>query len=129
MTGKRMDGIRSMRCGQYRSTFEATVAMNTSVKMQYEPMELSYTSLYKPDFLLPNGILVECKGYFTDDDKAKMRKVKASNPELDIRFLFQPTQSKKDQRANAAWCKKNKFQCSFGDVIPEEWVNEKATCR
>lgn len=124
MTGKRMNGIQAMRCGQYRSTFEATVAMNCPVKLQYEPYSLMYQKEYTPDFLLPNGIIVETKGYFPPEDRTKMRQVKASNPELDIRFLFQPTASKASLKTYMTWCKKNKFKYAIGNSIPLEWINE-----
>lgn len=125
MTGKRMDGIRSMRCGQYRSTFEATIAMNCPVKMEYEKETLTYTKEYRPDFFLPrNGIIVEAKGWFPPEDRTKMKQVKASNPDRDIRLLFQPTASKKVLNTYATWCKKNGFPYAIGNEIPLEWINE-----
>ena len=43
---------------------------------------------YNPDFILPNGIICEAKGYFKSADQRKHKLIKNS-PEKDIRFVFQ----------------------------------------
>ena len=46
------------------------------------------TSKYKPDFVLPNGIIIETKGQFLSSDRTKHKLIAKQNPLLDIRFVF-----------------------------------------
>jgi hypothetical protein len=78
----------------YRSALEGRVAdllEHHRVNYEYETVQLPYVleCKYKPDFILPNGIYLEVKGYLDADDKRKMVAVKKAHPELDIRFVFQ----------------------------------------
>src|ERR1051326_3234886 len=59
----------------------------------YELRTIEYTKpskvhKYKPDFVLPNGIIVEGKGIFEADDREKMLLIKDQYPDLDIRLVF-----------------------------------------
>lgn len=115
----------SVRTDGYRSEFEARVAAGLTqfgVAFQYEPPNrvLTYTieGGYTPDFVLPNGIIIEAKGWFPPEDKRKMRAVKAAHPQLDIRLVFQSTGRK---GANLRWAAKYGFPACVGDV-PEEWT-------
>lgn len=125
------------------------------VPFEYEPKKLVYTlhKFYIPDIELPNKILLECKGEFNKEDRDKMLAVRAMNPKLDIRMVFQTdnylnklskTAKKKrlDIRAKRGkvtkdeitklnnnrtkysdWCIKNEFQYSIG-AIPQCWIDE-----
>jgi hypothetical protein len=78
---------------RYRSKFEASVAASLKARglqFGYEVQALSYTisAVYTPDFVLPNGVIVETKGLLDSDDRRKMVAVKAQHPELDIRLCF-----------------------------------------
>ena len=57
----------------------------------YECSKYSYVteSKYTPDFFLPNGVIIEAKGFFKPSDRRKMLAVKNQHPDLDIRFVFQ----------------------------------------
>ena len=50
--------------------------------------EYTLTSSYTPDFFLPNGVIIEAKGFLKPPDSRKMIAVKKQHPELDIRFVF-----------------------------------------
>ncbi len=84
------------------------------------------THSYTPDFLLPSGIIVEGKGIFDAQDRAKHLLIKAQYPELDIRFVF--TRSKApinpgSRTTLALWCLKYGYQ--FADkIIPAAWLLE-----
>lgn len=113
----------------FRSGLEATVAkqlQELNVKYEYEKQRLPYQidAKYIPDFVLPNGIIVECKGRFTSEDRRKMRLVKEQNSALDIRFVFTRSSSKINKGSKtsyADWCIKYKFP--FADkLIPESWL-------
>ena len=49
---------------------------------------------YTPDFVLPNGIILETKGQFISDDRRKHKLIKQQHPDLDIRFVFTNSKSK-----------------------------------
>ncbi len=118
----------------YRSGLEERIAEQLDklgVEYQYEEVKLKYIKpasehIYTPDFVLPNGIIVETKGRFLMADRQKHILVRKHNPTLDIRFVFSNSNariSKTSRTTYAAWCIKNNFM--YADkVIPEEWINE-----
>jgi hypothetical protein len=118
----------------YRSGLEETIARQLEalgVDAQYEAVKIAYITpatahKYTPDFVLPNGIVIESKGRFETADRAKHILVKAQHPDLDIRFVFtrsKATISKTSKTTYADWCRKYGFQ--FADkLIPLEWIHE-----
>lgn len=120
-----------------RSGFEKRVAEfldSRKVKYEYEQHKLKYEEpatkrSYTPDFRLPNGILVECKGRFTPADRRKMALVIEQNPELDIRLVFMRdnTLSKNSKTTYSAWCASRDITChvSPDGSIPKEWLKQK----
>ena len=110
-----------------RSHFETAVMRNLKSRgtaFFYEPINLVYTSLYKPDILLPNGILVEVKGLFDAADRHKLLSVRENNPSCDIRLLFQRDNriSSTSRMRYSDWCKKHGFQYHIGAAVPESWL-------
>ena len=104
-------------------------AKRSRKKLEHEPHFIPYTikGSYLPDYLLPNGIYVEVKGYFDAAAMRKMLAVKQSNPHLDIRFVFQNLNGKRNKRAKMKyweWCEKHNFKYAEG-TIPLEWWKEK----
>lgn len=125
MTGKRP---------KFRSKFEKAIyehAQEHQRPIEYEPTcpAVHYTApaRYIPDFRLPNGILVESKGYLSARDRRKMLLVNRANPELDIRFVFQRANNRLTKSHNSMtywqWAEKHGFKWDEG-TIPEEWFNE-----
>ena len=117
----------------YRSGLEVKVAKQleeAGVKFEYETTKIKYRveedRTYTPDYLLPNGIIVETKGRFVLEDRKKHLLVKSQHPHLDIRFVFTNSKSKirkGSPTSYADWCNKNGF--TFSDkLIPKEWLNE-----
>lgn len=117
---------------KFRSKFEEDIwnaAKRSRQKIEYEPIFIPYVikGSYKPDYRLGNGIIVEAKGYLDAAACRKMKAVKASNPDLDIRFVFQKANGKRNSRAkltNWQWAEKHGFPWSEGR-IPLEWFKEK----
>lgn len=119
----------------FRSGYEERVyndAIARKRKLDHEPPDsvIHYTkparrARYIPDFVLPNGVIVETKGRFTTEDRAKMLNVMRDNPQLDIRFLFQRANQRitrsKNSMTYGEWADKHGFRWSTGDSIPEEW--------
>lgn len=101
----------------------------------YEEYYLTYTipeSLHKytPDFVLPNGIIIETKGVWDAEDRKKHLLIKEQHPELDIRFVFSRSKTpiyKGSSTTYASFCEKNGFK--YADkCIPKEWINESKRC-
>lgn len=126
-TGKERSFIK------FRSKFEETVweAGGRTAKLEYEPIYIPYQikGAYLPDFrILKNGIFVEAKGYLDAAACRKMLAVKSCNPHLDIRFVFQNANGKRNKRAklrNWEWAEKHGFKWAEG-TIPKEWFKEKS---
>lgn len=118
----------------YRSGLEEKVAAQlkaAGVPAVYEGYTLRYTKpakehRYTPDFVLPNGIIVETKGRFVTADRQKHIHVKASHPGLDIRFVFSNPNArigKKSQTTYAMWCDKHGFLYA-AKLVPSAWLVE-----
>ena len=82
--------------------------------------------IYTPDFILPNGIIVESKGLFEVADRQKHLYIKQQYPNLDIRFVFTNPNTKiykGSKTTYADWCSKNGFQYAK-KLIPLGWLKE-----
>ena len=118
----------------FRSGLEGKVAEHLdclAIDYQYEPYAIEYIQpekkrKYTPDFILPNGIIIETKGRFLVDDRQKHLMIRDCHPELDIRFVFTNSRnkiSKTSKTTYADWCDKHGFM--YADkLIPEEWIDE-----
>tara|TARA_R110000765_G_scaffold168616_3_gene273665 strand:- start:1633 stop:1980 length:348 start_codon:yes stop_codon:yes gene_type:complete len=97
------------------------------VDFLYEDERIPYVveRKYIPDFQLPNGIYIEAKGWFRDEDCRKMRLLKAQYPDKEFRFLFQNNKTKVQSKrfTNAQWAEKYNFQYCEG-TVPEDWLEE-----
>lgn len=116
---------------KYRSGLEEKVAadlIKRGIDFQYEHERIPYIveRKYLPDFQLPNGVYIEAKGFFRDEDCRKMKLLKKQYPDKEFRFLFQNNNTKVQSKrfTNAQWCEKYDFQYCEGRV-PEAWLKEK----
>lgn len=119
----------------FRSGLEEHVADQLDqlgVAFEYETLVIKFTRpekmhRYTPDFILPNGIIIETKGRFLTKDRQKHLLVKKQHPDLDIRFVFSnPNQkiSKTSKTTYAKWCNTNGFEYAK-QTIPTTWLKEK----
>ena len=118
----------------FRSGLEDITALyikSKGAKVLYETSKIKYTipesnHVYTPDFILPNGIIVETKGRFMIEDRKKHLLIRAQHPDKDIRFVFTRSATKLYKGARTTysdWCVKNNFK--FADkCIPDSWFNE-----
>jgi hypothetical protein len=124
---------RAIKAG-YRSGLEETIALQlTSLKVPvlYETQKIKYEvneiRSYTPDWVLPNGIIIESKGRFVAADRKKHLLIKKQHKELDIRFVFSNSRAKIVKGSKTTygdWCDKHGFL--YADkLIPEEWIKEK----
>lgn len=121
----------------YRSGLEEKLAdqlKRAGQPVVYEEHTLHYKQpekprKYTPDFILPNGIIIESKGRFVTADRQKHLFIKADHPALDVRFVFSNSRSKIGKASPttyAMWCGRNGFL--FADKwIPQAWLDEPAT--
>jgi hypothetical protein len=81
--------------------------------------------VYNPDWILPNGIIVETKGNFDAKDRSKHLLVQQQYPWLDIRLVFQRDNKlyKKSETHYSEWCKKYGILFAIGKV-PAAWLKE-----
>ena len=117
----------------YRSGLEEEVAnelKEKKVPFEYETMRIKWldhkTRTYTPDFILPNGIIVETKGRFVTADRQKHLAIKEQYPDLDIRFVFSNPNAKLSKNSSTTygqWCTRWGFKYNFR-TIPDEWLKE-----
>lgn len=124
----------SIRVGKYQSQLEARIAKQLKKGMgdvQYETIKLTYTitKTYIPDFIVKTKkgklIYIETKGWMKIEDRVKMRAVKETHPDLDIRFLFDKNNkvSSRGKMKYSEWCDKHGFKYAI-KAIPKEWFDE-----
>jgi hypothetical protein len=130
---------RAARALGFSSGFEHVLAQQleqAGVEVEYESLVIPFTQpvkprKYTPDFPLPNGIIVESKGRFVTADRQKHLLVKAQHPDLEIRFVFDRSNtriSKQSQTTYAAWCEAKGFK--YADkLIPTAWLKEAPNAR
>lgn len=118
----------------YRSGFEARVQSSMAgrgVLAEYEALAIPYVvparaTRYSPDFLLPNGIVVETKGIWAADDRKKIGLIRAAYPALQLRMVFERAKariSKTSKTTYAGICAKLGVPWAERDV-PDAWLNE-----
>ena len=114
----------------FRSQLEEKVAdllVELGVDYDYESEKLKYIieHTYCPDFILTNGVYLECKGYWDSKDRRKVKQVIKDNPDVDLRMVFQSPYNKISKRSKttyAQWCDRNKIKwCSY-QKIPLDWL-------
>ena len=125
---------RSSPTSKYRSGFEQTLAnqlKRSGVAFEYETVKLEYQKIatYTPDFILPNGIIIEAKGVWTVEDRTKHLLVREQHPHLDIRLVFMNASNKIRKGSDttyARWCEKKNILYAH-KTIPKSWLSQTHT--
>ena len=117
-------------CGM-RSMGEVSCAANMDllkIPYEYEKHTLQYQhapQTYTPDFVLPNGMVIEFKGKMTAETRKKMISIKRSNPNVRIGIVFQKANNKLSSKPNSTrywqWAETNGFLHSDA-YVPKEWA-------
>jgi hypothetical protein len=126
--------FKRARAAGYRSGLEESEGKRfaaAGVEAEYEPFRIPYVKPakdhhYTPDWVLPNGIIVETKGMFTTEDRTKHRLIREQYPDLDIRFVFSNPNSrigKKSKTSYADWCDRLGVKWA-AKTTPQEWIKE-----
>ena len=127
---KAFNKLKNRKEIKFRSKLEervATLLMTLGVSYEYESTKIPYTIQhnYTPDFVLPNYVHLEAKGYWAAEDRRKILAVKKDNPELDLRMVFQSpynTISKKSKTTYAQWCERHDIPWTHFHDIPLDWL-------
>lgn len=118
-----------------RSGFEVRVLDRLSaagIAFEYEAIKLAYTvaHTYTPDLRLRTRsgrtIFVELTGYTPSEKRTKLLLVRAHNPEVDLRIVFQRASNpinKGSKTTYGKWATTAGFKWAEGDV-PQEWLDE-----
>ncbi len=114
---------------RFRSKFEKDIALSLKregVDFEYETLKIKFTKLavYTPDFIFPNGVIIEAKGFFKPSDRTKHILIQQQHPEYDIRFLFQNANNRLTKKSNttySAWCDRHGFKWCH-KKIPSSWT-------
>ena len=122
--------LKKKKDTKFRSGLEEKVAdllSELGVSYEYESKKISYVIQhhYTPDFVLPNHVILECKGYWDAAERRKIKEVKKDNPDLDLRMVFQSpfnTISKKSKTTYAKWCEKLDIPWTSFHNIPLDWL-------
>ena len=121
---------KKKKTSKFRSGLEEQVAKlleGLGVTYEYESTRVPYTIQhhYTPDFVLPNHVLLETKGYWDPADRRKILAVKKDNPYLDLRMVFQSPYNKINKNSKttyAKWCEKHDIPWTSYHNIPLEWL-------
>ena len=127
---KAYDKLKKKKEPKFRSKLEekvATLLKELGVSYEYESTQVPYVIQhnYTPDFLLPNHVYLETKGYWDAADRRKVLAVKRDNPFIDLRMVFQSpynTISKKSKTTYAQWCDKHNIPWTANHEIPLDWL-------
>lgn len=127
--------MRNSRTGNYRSRFELNIAeffTKRGINFEYEPCKLDYIvpetkHKYTPDWEIGGDatIYYESKGRLTARDRQKMLQVRASNPDINIRLIFQNPNvrlTKTSKTTYADWADKNGFEWTTLERFPKKWL-------
>ena len=119
-----------------RSKFEQRIGkqlLKAGIPIDYENVKIKYTQpakgrTYTPDFILPNGIIIEAKGRLTINMRKKHKWIHEQYPELDIRFVFMKASNsiyKGSKTSYSDWAERLEIPWAE-QKIPEEWLKEPA---
>ena len=122
--------MKKKTTSNFRSKLEEDIAnllQELGVSYEYESTRVPYVIQhhYNPDFILPNHVHLEAKGYWAPEDRRKIKAVKRDNPDLDLRMVFQSpfnTISKKSKTTYAQWCEKHDIPWTSWANIPLDWL-------
>lgn len=136
MTRRKNKGPYAKRKGRFASIFEEGVHNRLSKRKkylkfthQYEVDKIPYTieHVYNPDFTITNESgkvwYLEAKGWFKPADRRKHKALKLSNPDADIRIVFQKDGRVGVKTKYSDWCNNLGIPYCIGDP-PKEWFEE-----
>lgn len=128
---KKKKVVKGKKFAPFKSALEKAISQKLPrARWKYEPERIEYMlpKRYIPDFVVTTRsgkkIYLEVKGWMRWEDQQKMRAVKNSRPDLDIRFVFAADNRVQTSEMRCSeWCDKYDFKYCVG-VLPKSWWNE-----
>ncbi len=121
--GKRTNGFKSEMEDRVIGPWLASGAL-------YEPYNFRFpikiVSRYTPDVVLPNGIVIEVKGWWTGASRKKLEAFKRSYPDLELRMVLATPRAyitTDHKTTQAEWCNKRGIPWAEKE-IPASWLLE-----
>lgn len=129
------DAFARARAMGYRSGLEERVSKSLLSRgctdFEYETVRVPYEvparpAKYTPDFILPNGIVVETKGRWVSEDRKKIKLIKEQYPDLDLRIVFSRSLTPLNKTSKTTYGMiATKLGIPYADKdIPSEWLEE-----
>lgn len=82
--------------------------------------------IYRPDFFLPAGVIIETKGYLDAPARSRHKLIREQHPGLDLRLVFQRDhviKQTKNKDRYSDWCRKNDIKFWIcREMPPKEWL-------
>lgn len=120
-----LDGHRVYHSGFERDVLEAARDHCPGWSPSIAPIRYVIQGQYTPDWILPNGIIIEVKGYFPASDRYKIQGVIQSNPDIDLRMVFsRPWDRVSGLSTPANWADQRGIQWADRH-IPRDWFHRK----
>lgn len=108
--------------GYEEESFEVLIPASRSYRCSCgeQPYRVAW---YTPDFFLPSGIIIECKGRFDPADRKKILSFKECHPDVDLRMVFEFDNklTRRSKTRYSEWCRKNGIEYAIKEV-PKEWL-------
>lgn len=133
MPYKKKNHWSAVKKSAFRSGLEEKVQKHLTengVSFRYETTKIQWEDRmirkYTPDFILPNGIIIETKGLFTPADRRKHKEIKRQHLFLEIRFVFENSKrkiSKHSKTTYADWCDQQGIIWA-DKIVPLDWALE-----
>lgn len=119
---------------KFRSGFEEKLydeLVGSGVPVEYEQVTVPYTRPAKKRKYLADlsfkksNILIEAKGRLTKEGRDKLIDIKRSNPDLDLRIVFQRDNklTRRSRTKYSQWAEKQGIPWAIGRV-PQEWIDD-----
>lgn len=129
------DAFARARAMGYRSGLEERTAKDLIARgctdFEYETVRVPYEvpsrpAKYTPDFILPNGIVVETKGRWVSEDRKKIKLIKEQHPDLDLRIVFSRSLTPINKTSSTTYGMiATKLGIPYADkLIPQKWLDE-----
>lgn len=89
-------------------------------------MEPAKKRTYLPDFILPNGIVIDTKGRWVTADRQKFKMLVEQHPAIDFRMVFSNPNTKIGKTSKTTY---GMYAAALGlpfakEFIPKEWIEE-----
>lgn len=118
----------------YRSGLETRNAKRLDAlnkDYEYEPFKLPFIQpvkprTYTPDFVLPNGIIIDTKGRWVTEDRQKFKMIVEQHPDLDIRMVFSNPNSRIGKNSKTTYAiYADRLGIPYAkEFIPQAWIDE-----